>query len=149
MDKEQARHLIKETFEKPFNKNQFVIFIKNLLNEYELAEFVLQGNLIKDSFNPYISKYERIGKYYDEEGVVAIETEARRQTLPQIFHMLEGTMTEKDFLLLLLPKACAMRTLCKRRWLPATGTNAGTKSSSGWETCWVRNLNAVPASRPG
>ena len=35
MNKEQAKKLIKATFEYPFNKEKFVVFIKNLLNRRE------------------------------------------------------------------------------------------------------------------
>jgi hypothetical protein len=35
MDKLQARNLIKDTFEQPFDKGQFTPFVKNLLNRIE------------------------------------------------------------------------------------------------------------------
>jgi len=63
MDKEQAKELIKNTFEASFNKEGFVIFIKNLLNEVDESSFKYSGNLIPDSFKQYINSYERIGKY--------------------------------------------------------------------------------------
>ena len=72
MNKEQARHLIKETFEKSFDRGRFITFIKNLLNEYEPSGFSQQGYNIKDSFKQYISKYERIGKFQDEEKSIDI-----------------------------------------------------------------------------
>jgi len=67
MDKQQAINIVRETFESPFEKGQFKRFIKNLLNQYEEAEITRTGNFIPDSFKDYVSKYERLGKYHDEE----------------------------------------------------------------------------------
>ena len=67
MDKQQAQTIIKETFEKSFNRDRFNGFIKNLLNEIEDAPFSYQGNYIPDAYKPFISRYERIGKYNDGE----------------------------------------------------------------------------------
>ena len=66
MDKQQARHLISETFETPFDKAKFTSFIKNLLNQIEeTPTTVYRGNLIPDAYEQYISSLERIGKYTD------------------------------------------------------------------------------------
>jgi len=70
MNREQAKELIRDTFESPFNKEKFVIFIKNLLNKIEEKPFTYQGNYIPDAFKPYISKLERIGKYSDGENEI-------------------------------------------------------------------------------
>ena len=67
MDKQQAQNQIRQIFENPFDKNEFIGFIKNLLNHIEPAPFNYYGSRIKDSFKPYIRKYERIGKYHDGE----------------------------------------------------------------------------------
>ena len=67
MDKQQAQTIIKETFEKSFNRDRFNGFIKNLLNQIEDAPFSYQGNYIPDAYKPFISRYERIGKYNDGE----------------------------------------------------------------------------------
>jgi len=67
MDKHQAQTIIEATFEKPFNKDRFNGFIKNLLNQIEDAPFSYQGNYIPDAYKPFISRYERIGKYNDGE----------------------------------------------------------------------------------
>lgn len=72
MDKLQARHIVEETFEGPFDKGQFTNFIKNLLNNVQDAPFTYQGNIIPDSFKPYVSIFERIGKYSDGENKVDI-----------------------------------------------------------------------------
>ncbi|MBU1782853.1 class I SAM-dependent DNA methyltransferase, partial [bacterium] len=72
MDKKQAQALIKETFESPFDKNKFVGFVKNLLNEVEEATFIYKGNYIPDAYEQYINTLERIGKYNDGEHKIDI-----------------------------------------------------------------------------
>jgi len=68
MQKSQAIQIIKETFESPFNKEQFVYFTKNLFNNIEDAPFIYRGNLIRDAYAPYIRTLERVGKYQDSAG---------------------------------------------------------------------------------
>lgn len=65
MDKFQARQIIRDTFENPFDKNRFINFIKNFLNSYETAHLSYKGNIIHNAFEQYISSMERIGKYSD------------------------------------------------------------------------------------
>ncbi|MFH1422133.1 MAG: TaqI-like C-terminal specificity domain-containing protein [Planctomycetota bacterium] len=72
MDKKQAQTLIKETFELSFDKNRFVGFVKNLLNEVEEATFIYKGNYIPDAYEQYINTLERIGKYSDGEHKIDI-----------------------------------------------------------------------------
>ena len=40
MNREQAKALIRNVFENKFNKDTFVVFIKNLLNEIEDKRFI-------------------------------------------------------------------------------------------------------------
>ena len=70
MNREQARQLIKDTFEATFNKGKFIIFIKDLLNKIEGSTFTYRGNFIPDAFEQYISTLERIGKYTDGENEI-------------------------------------------------------------------------------
>ncbi|RLF05459.1 MAG: class I SAM-dependent DNA methyltransferase, partial [Thermoprotei archaeon] len=72
MDREQAQNLIKETFQNPFDKTRFVNFVKNFLNYIEEETFSQQGTYIPDSYKPYVSKYERVGKYNDGENRIDI-----------------------------------------------------------------------------
>jgi hypothetical protein len=72
MDKQQARNLIKETFERPFDRERFVTFIKNLLNRYEEAPITYKRQYILDAYKPYISALERIGKFGDGEHTIDI-----------------------------------------------------------------------------
>ncbi|MCG2711442.1 MAG: N-6 DNA methylase [Candidatus Omnitrophica bacterium] len=67
MDKKQAQALIKGTFEAPFDKNRFIGFVKNLLNDVEDATFIYKGNYIPDAYEQYINTLERVGKYNDGE----------------------------------------------------------------------------------
>ena len=70
MNKEQARQLIKDTFEAPFDKEKFVVFIRELLNKTEESTFTYRGNFIPDAFEQYIGTLERIGKYIDGENEI-------------------------------------------------------------------------------
>ena len=72
MDKFQARQIIRETFENPFDKSRFLKFIKNLLNSYEIAPLSYKGNIIYDAFEHYVSSMERIGKYSDGNNKIDI-----------------------------------------------------------------------------
>ncbi len=67
MNKEQAKNLIIKTFENPFNKSNFVYFLKNLLKTYEEKTFLYQGSDIPTAFEQHISSLERIGKYTDKD----------------------------------------------------------------------------------
>lgn len=81
MDKQQARNLIKDTFEQPFDKARFVLFIKNLLNRCEDAPFTYKGQFIPDAYKPCISALERIGKFSDGEHAIDILiVELKKQT---------------------------------------------------------------------
>ena len=69
MDKESAKKLIRNTFQNSFDKEKYIYFIKNLLNQYDESKaFHLHGCYIPDSFKDYIKSYERIGTYTDPEG---------------------------------------------------------------------------------
>ena len=72
MDKQQASNIIKDTFEKPFEKARYTVFIKNLLNKIEDAPFTYKGNYIPDAFEEYVTSLERIGKYNDGENKIDI-----------------------------------------------------------------------------
>ena len=72
MDKEQARAIVKNTFENPFDKSKFSAFIRNLLNHIEEATFSHRGYVIPDAYEQNISSFERIGKYTDGENRIDI-----------------------------------------------------------------------------
>jgi len=72
MDKQQAKNLIKNTFENSFDKSSFTGFIKNLLNRVDDVPFIYQGNYIPDAYKQYIKTLERIGKFSDGENNIDI-----------------------------------------------------------------------------
>jgi len=73
MNKQQAQQIIRDTFESPFDKSRFAVFIKNLLNWIDDdAPFTYQGNYIPDAYKQYIKVLERIGKFSDGENSIDI-----------------------------------------------------------------------------
>ncbi len=71
MNKQQAINLIKDTFEKPFEKSQFIYFISNLLNLKQneiINEHPYSGNYIPEAYRQYINSLYRIAKYEDDSG---------------------------------------------------------------------------------
>ncbi|AWB10775.1 Eco57I restriction-modification methylase [Thermodesulfobium acidiphilum] len=67
MNENLFKNLIKDIFEKSFDKVQFTKFLRNLLNDFEKDTFKYVGNYIPDSFEQYIKSFERIGKYKDNK----------------------------------------------------------------------------------
>jgi hypothetical protein len=63
----EAKSIITDVFENPFNKETFSYFIRNLLKNMHPAEFLRTGYNIPKAFEDFIGSYERLGKYEDEE----------------------------------------------------------------------------------
>jgi len=81
MDREQAKNIIINTFENPFDIEKFYKFLKNLLKTFEEKTFVYQGNYLPDAFEQYISSLERIGKYtYDDKEIDLLIVQLKRET---------------------------------------------------------------------
>jgi len=68
MDKESAKKLIKNTFQNTFNKEKFIYFIKNLLNQYDGSKAFFARDYNSSDPNNCINTYECIGSYADPEG---------------------------------------------------------------------------------
>ena len=68
MNQEQAKKLIKDTFEHAFDKARFIIFIKNLLNSIDESKAFHAHGYVKESFQNIIKTYERIGSYESPDG---------------------------------------------------------------------------------
>ncbi|PKP59001.1 restriction endonuclease [Candidatus Atribacteria bacterium HGW-Atribacteria-1] len=68
MDKESAKKLIRNTFHNFFEKNDFIYFTKNLLNQYDETKAFHARGYVLEAFKKYIKTYERIGTYTDPEG---------------------------------------------------------------------------------
>ncbi len=69
MDKDSAKKLIRETFERSFERDRFIYFAKNLLNKIdESGSTILKGSHLPDSYKPHIESLEYVGSYEDSEG---------------------------------------------------------------------------------
>ena len=64
MDKKSAQNLIRETFQQPFDKTRFTIFIKNLLNELTNRPIPFMDDYSR-RLQDLCQSYERLGKYED------------------------------------------------------------------------------------
>jgi hypothetical protein len=68
MDKLAARKLVKDTFERPFDKPRFTYFAKNLFQSLDQSRpFTYAGNTVPKAYQDYISSMERIGQYVDSD----------------------------------------------------------------------------------
>ena len=65
MNKQQAIISIKDTFENSFDKQRFTKFIRDFLNDFKEDTFIHRGYNIPDSYDKYISSWQRLGKYSD------------------------------------------------------------------------------------
>jgi hypothetical protein len=73
MDIQQARRIIRNTFESSFDKVKFINFVKDLLNlkkEQIEHKHSYSGNFIPDAYKQSISTLERIAKYTDGENEI-------------------------------------------------------------------------------
>jgi len=68
MDRQQAQNRIEETFEQPFDKPRFTVFVKNLLNTIDESKAFHAHGDVKESFRPVVKTYERIGTYTSPNG---------------------------------------------------------------------------------
>ena len=68
MEKKQAQDYLKQVLNSRFDQEQFELFVRNLLNEFEPRDNNYSGNLIPEAFRDHIAHYKRIGKYTDPEG---------------------------------------------------------------------------------
>ena len=68
MNDNAALNLIRNTFENSFDRERFLIFVKNLFHFLDTDSFIYRGNLIPDAYEFHIKTLERMGKYEDTEG---------------------------------------------------------------------------------
>ncbi|MBU0682690.1 MAG: class I SAM-dependent DNA methyltransferase, partial [Candidatus Omnitrophica bacterium] len=71
MDKQSAAEIIRKTFENPFEKEQFIYFVKNLFNNLDETKAFHARGYVKEKYKKaveIIKTYERIGSYADPEG---------------------------------------------------------------------------------
>ena len=108
MDKKTAQELIENTFNNAFSEEQFTLFAKNLLNDFEDKHNNYRGNLIWDDYKEHINTYKRIGKYIDPDGealdVLIVEVKnvqklERARTALRNFVIKHLSKFEKDYAL--------------------------------------------------
>jgi hypothetical protein len=108
MDKRTAQELIEKTFNNAFSEEQFTVFAKNLLNDFEDKDNRYSGNLIWDDYKEHINTYKRIGKYIDPDGealdVLIVEVKSvtkleRARTALRNFVIKHLSKFEKDYAL--------------------------------------------------
>jgi hypothetical protein len=69
MNHEEAKNIIRETFQNTFDEGRFRLFAKNLFNDLDESKtFSYQGQYIPDVYKEHVRQYKRIGKYTDQEG---------------------------------------------------------------------------------
>lgn len=69
MNQQEAKDLIRGTFQNPFDEQSFHLFARNLFNDLDESKaFFYQGQYIPDAYKEHISQYKRLGKYIDPEG---------------------------------------------------------------------------------
>ena len=108
MDKKTAQELIEKTFNNAFSEEQFTVFAKNLLNDFEDKHNQYSGNLVWDDYKEHINTYKRIGKYIDPDGealdVLIVEVKSvtkleRARTALRNFVIKHQSKFEKDYAL--------------------------------------------------
>ncbi|MCG7993201.1 MAG: N-6 DNA methylase [Candidatus Thiodiazotropha lotti] len=68
MEKNQAQQSITQLFTTAFDRERYLLFLRNLLNQYEIRDVHYTGNYIPDAFKQHVKQYWRVGKYVDPEG---------------------------------------------------------------------------------
>lgn len=68
MEKSQAKELIRDIFQNCFRRENYQLFLRNLLNDFEVRDKHYVGNLIPPAYQEQVTQYWRIGKYVDPEG---------------------------------------------------------------------------------
>ncbi len=112
MDRSQAKNLVIETFENPFDKDKFTKFIANLLKSYDRNKALSPRNGIQavtKSYLNFIKGWERLGVYENDSKridilIVKLEKEislyrartAQRNFIADYLQGKLGTANEKD-----------------------------------------------------
>ncbi|MCX5831112.1 MAG: Eco57I restriction-modification methylase domain-containing protein [Deltaproteobacteria bacterium] len=71
MQVEEAKRLIKETFQNTFDEGRFRLFAKNLFNgldESKASSRPFQGQYIPEAYKEHVRQYKRLGTYTDPAG---------------------------------------------------------------------------------
>ena len=69
MNEQEAKNLIRETFQNPFDEARFRLFAINLFNDLDESKaFSYHGQYIPDAYKEHVRQYKRVGKFRDPEG---------------------------------------------------------------------------------
>jgi hypothetical protein len=71
MDKSQAQKQIQDIFQHPFQRENYMYFLRNLLNQIVTKESNIHytGNMIPPPFKDHVTQYWREAKYIDPDGI--------------------------------------------------------------------------------
>lgn len=72
MKRDEAIQLVQQTFNQPYDKSRFRMFIKNLLPDLEDRDQVITGQFIWESFREEVVSYERIGKFIQSDQILDV-----------------------------------------------------------------------------
>ena len=68
MTPQQAQQQISDLFSKPFDRERYTAFLRNLLNKVEPRDKQYSGTYVPEAYRDHIHQYWRIGKYTDPDG---------------------------------------------------------------------------------
>lgn len=82
MDEKQAIRLVKETFESRFDRDNYIHFLRELLNGFDdEGARINQGGRIPEKFQDYVEKMERVGKYsVDKSEIILFIVYLKKET---------------------------------------------------------------------
>jgi len=70
MNHQEAKNLVRDTFQNNFDEGRFRFFAKNLFNDLDESKaFSYHGQYLPDAYREHICQYKRLGKYTDPDGV--------------------------------------------------------------------------------
>ena len=122
----EAKNIITDVFENPFDKDKFSYFIRNLLKNLHPSEFgIRSGNIIPPEFRDFIASYERIGKYEDEE---SYEIDVLIVKLKRNHSIDYARSTQRNFI----------RWYLKRKGRDAALVAFHTEKSSEWRFSFIK-----------
>ena len=68
MNNDQAKRLIEQTFNTPFNENRFRNFIDDMLIDVDFDESISRISSSKNQFSNHIKEFSKLGRYTDPSG---------------------------------------------------------------------------------
>ncbi|MEI7787196.1 MAG: Eco57I restriction-modification methylase domain-containing protein [Chlorobiaceae bacterium] len=69
MDKSQAKKLVEDIFQNSFDRENYQLFLRNLLNDFVVRDQHYSGSRIPSAYSEHVRQYWRIGKYVDFDGI--------------------------------------------------------------------------------